>query len=87
MQARVREASEQRREIDLMMAEDIMGHMREKSSQGRALAELHSHLESVREQVTRRGQQLDEKRRRLLAEKNRFFQSASVLHKRHQAPW
>ena len=84
----MREVSEQRREIELMMVEDIMEHVREKSSQERALAELHSHLESLREQATHRGQQLDEKRRRLLAEKNRFFQSASILHKRQQqTPW
>lgn len=91
MQVRVREAGEQRKERELMTAEDIAAHEIEKGVQDRALLELQRQLETLREQVSFRGRELDEKRRRLLAEKNRFFQSASVMsrkqHPPHQPQW
>ena len=84
MRVRSRDVAAQCRETELMMAEDIAAHDIERGAHDRALADLQRQLETLREQVGRRGRELDDKRRRLLAEKNRFFQSASVLPRKPQ---
>lgn len=79
MRVQAREADERKREMESMIAEDIAAQHRIKAAQEMVVIELQRQVQALREQVAQRGQQLDEKRRRLLAEKNRFFQSASLV--------